>query len=155
MSLPLRMTMFISNKEPLNILSHVSIRYAQSKLVNNRKLRYFKSGVMLGDSDIDYEHVHIMFSVKRGAENETEHVRKLGQRTFVQFSAKVVEIEFDGIKYNEFVRRIGVELITIDSCEIDIDNGKVVLLGKIDSMLNMSSFKIGYPLGQHELIQCK
>lgn len=150
MPLPIRILLKIENKELLKTLSHISHRYAQAILKNNT-LRYYRSGVMLKDSDTSYDSIQLRFSTKRGI--ESPHVRKSDHKTFIPFIANVNEIEFNGSKFESFCKRIGIELMTIDSCEIDIETGRVVLLGEIDSELSMSTFEIGYPLGQQELVR--
>lgn len=153
MPCPINMSLTINNKEPLKLLTHVTYRYSQA-LLKNDVLRYFKAGVVLKDSDIDYEHVQILFSTKRlkpGAQNNP-YIRKVGHKIYVPLLAKIDEIDFEDEKYIEFQRRVGIELITIYSCEIDINSGKVVISGEIDSELSMSTFEIGYPIGQPKLV---
>lgn len=152
MAHPISISLTITDKEPLKLLTHVTYRYSQALLRNNT-LRYFKAGVMLKDGDIDYEHIKILFSTKRVSKPDNEYVRKTGHKTHITCVAKVDEIKFKGNTYVEFSRRIGIELITIDSCEIDITTGKVFILGDMDSELSMSTFEFSYPLGQPKLIK--
>ena len=90
--------------------------------------------------------------VKNSDNTINEYIRKLGSKTYIPFVAKVDEISFKNTKYTEFSRRIGIELISIESCEIDTVTGKVIIFGDMDSELSMSTFEIGYPIGQPALI---
>lgn len=147
MAKPIRILFSIENKELLTPLAHISHRYSQASVKNNL-LRYFKSGVMLKEDGVGT--IGICFSTKLGV--SSPHVHKSARKTYIPFSVKINTIEFENNDYTEFVKKIGVDLIVVESCEVNIKTGLGILVGEVDPELSDSTFEIGYSLGQTDLV---